>query len=98
MAGQTFNPTTSRFLRKVDGKEQFISIEKVTPEKPYRQDGTFEQPYEGDWKSTLPGNLGWNFKMRNGSLEIYATPGNNIISSYTVLTRGQLHFAIFCKF
>lgn len=74
MAGQTFNPTTSRFLRKVDSKTNFVEIDKVKAERPYRVDGSFEKPYEGNWKENLPNNLDWNFKMRNGSIEIYATP------------------------
>merc|ERR1712226_1126566 len=60
MAGQTFNPTTSRFLRKVDSKTNFVEIDKVKAERPYRVDGSFEKPYEGNWKENLPNNLDWN--------------------------------------
>ena len=88
LAGQTFNPTTARYLRKADGKEQFVSIEKVTPIQPYNKDGTFENPYDGDWISTLASDLDWNFKMRSGCIEIYATKGMNfsLLSNLSIRT------------
>lgn len=76
MAGQTFHPTTSTYLRKVDKKNSMAqNVSEVTPERPYNVDGSITNPYTGDWKSTLAPDLDWNFKMRNGSLEIYATTG-----------------------
>lgn len=73
MIGQNFNPTCARYLRMVDG-EEVEHIGKVAPERPFDLVGQ-NLPYDGDWKSTLKKNLGWNYKMENGCLAIYATTG-----------------------
>ena len=72
MANQTFNPTTAKYLARVDGESDPEPAPRVTPVCPY-DDNNESCPYDGNWKKSLLPNLGYYYKMRNGILEVYAT-------------------------
>ena len=72
MANQTFNPTTAKYLARVDGEQDPQPHPRVTPVCPY-DDNNQSCPYDGNWKKSLLPNLGYHYKMRNGILEVYAT-------------------------
>ena len=72
MANQTFNPTTAKYLARVDGAPDPQPSARVTPVCPY-DDNNESCPYDGNWKKTLLPNIGYHYKMRNGILEVYAS-------------------------
>jgi len=73
MAGQSYHPTTARWLRRVEGGKPEQHYESITAERNFSVDGNYEQPYLGDWEQSIKPNLNWSFKMRNGTLEIYSS-------------------------
>ena len=75
LIGQEFNATAARYLRKTDGKAASSDKSKVTPQRNYRPDGSWDHPYEGEWKETLQRNLKRHFKMKNGCLVLYKSAG-----------------------
>ena len=84
MAGQSFCPTTSKYLARVEGAEDPKPAPRVTAECPYG-DNVNPTPYAGNWKGKLnfksknwqlskegmAPNLGLLFAMKNGVLEMY---------------------------
>lgn len=70
MANQTFNPTTAKYLARVEGREDPLPHPAATPVCPYT-DNNEKCPYDGNWKAGLLPNLGWSWKMKNGMIEVY---------------------------
>ena len=52
MANQTFNPTTAKYLARVDGAPDPQPSARVTPVCPY-DDNNQSCPYDGNWKGSL---------------------------------------------
>lgn len=70
MAGQSFCPTTSKFLARVDGADDPAPAPRVSAKCPYGPEVN-SAPYAGDWKKGLAPNLKLVYAMKNGVLEMY---------------------------